>query len=135
MPWRTRSGSNGDSDRTDAGTVAVRSDQVRGASEIASHAQDGSALAGDYHDRMTHDSGISSVEPPAEELRRVQKQRQRFLIGFAVIEGIILAIAMVIVFGLELIDPAVGIWVIVAIALLGGGVLSAYLMISMRPKR
>lgn len=82
---------------------------------------------------MSHDPASSSVESRAAELRRTQEQqRQRIFISFAVIEGIILAIAILVIYVLELIDPALGVWVLIAIALVGGSLLSAYLVTSMR---
>lgn len=75
----------------------------------------------------------SPASTRAEELRRTQQKRQqRALIGFAVAEGFVLAIAVIVVYVLQLVDPVVGVWLLVAIALVGGGLLSTYLVTSMR---
>ncbi|WP_299298431.1 hypothetical protein [uncultured Brachybacterium sp.] len=84
---------------------------------------------------MNHLPASSSADAAAADSRRVQQERQRFFIAFAVMEGIVLALAAVLIYVLELIDPALGHWVLIAIALLGGGILSTYLVISMRPSR
>lgn len=78
---------------------------------------------------MTHTPGSSSVASPSNGDRSVQQQKlQRFFIAFAAIEGIILAAAVVLIYVLEVIDPAIGHWVLITIALLGGVVLSSYIM-------
>lgn len=75
----------------------------------------------------------SPASTRVEELRRTQQKRQqRALIGFAVAEGFVLAIAVIVVYVLQLVDPVVGVWLLVAIALVGGGLLSTYLVTSMR---
>ncbi|MFF3026505.1 hypothetical protein [Microbacterium sp. NPDC057944] len=56
----------------------------------------------------------------------------RTLVGFAVVEGILLALAVVVVYVLELVDPGAGMFIIVGVALLGGLVLSTFLMTHMR---
>ena len=75
----------------------------------------------------------SPASTRAEELRRTQQKRQqRALIGFAVAEGFVLAIAVIVVYVLQLVEPVVGVWLLVAIALVGGGLLSTYIVTSMR---
>ena len=75
----------------------------------------------------------SPASTRVEELRRTQQKRQqRALIGFAVAEGFVLAIAVIVVYVLQLVEPVVGVWLLVAIALVGGGLLSTYLVTSMR---
>ena len=82
---------------------------------------------------MSHEPGTHPVPTRADEIRHAQQKRQqRALIARALVEGAVLAVAVIAIFVLELIDPAVGIWVLVGIALLGGGALSTYLMISMQ---
>lgn len=72
---------------------------------------------GDGHDERT------------AALRRAQQQRlQRFMITFVMVEGVVLAAAVVAVFVLELIDPDLGIWLILAVALLGATALSTGLL-------
>lgn len=92
-----------------------------------------STRCADYDDRMSQDSGSRPADTRADELRHAQQQRQqRTLIAFALIEGFFLMVAMLAVYAFDLIDPSVGIWLIVALALFGGSLLSAYLVISMR---
>lgn len=75
----------------------------------------------------------SPASTRVEELRRTQQKRQqRALIGFAVAEGFVLAIAVIVVYVLQLVEPVVGVWLLVAIALVGGGLLSTYIVTSMR---
>ncbi len=64
----------------------------------------------------------------AELRRRQQAQRSRFFIRFAIVEAIVLVLAVVAVFVLELIDPDMGIWVLIALAALGSVILSGYLV-------
>lgn len=82
---------------------------------------------------MSQDPHGSPASTRVEELRRTQQKRQqRALIGFAVAEGFVLAIAVIVVYVLQLVEPVVGVWLLVAIALVGGGLLSTYLVMSMR---
>ncbi len=85
---------------------------------------------------MTSTPGNSSVASPEDEARRERQQKlQRFFVTFAVIEGILLAAAVVLIYVLEVIDPAIGHWVLIAIALLGGLVLSSYIMKNVQGNR
>jgi hypothetical protein len=85
---------------------------------------------------MTHSPSSSSVASSEDEARRERQQKlQRFFITFAVIEGVILAAAVVLIYVLEVIDPAIGHWVLIAIALLGGLVLSSYIMKNVQGNR
>lgn len=52
----------------------------------------------------------------------------RFFMGFALIEGVLLAAGVVAVYLLQLIDPEQGIWLLVAIGVLGAVVLSGSLL-------
>ncbi|QNN81940.1 hypothetical protein H3H54_11750 [Brachybacterium sp. Z12] len=80
---------------------------------------------------MSQDPVDRPADPRADQLRRDQQKRsQRTLIGFALVEGFVLAAAVVAIYVLELIDPSAGVWVLVAIALLSGGLLGTYIMIS-----
>lgn len=73
---------------------------------------------------MSYSLNGSSNDPRVDELKRQQQQRQtRLFIGFALIEGLALAVGVVVVFVLELIDPEQGVWILVIIALLGGSAL------------
>lgn len=69
----------------------------------------------------------------AAQLRRQHQQRlNRFFLMFAVVEGIVLVALVIIIYVLELIDPDVGIWLLLAVAALGGAFLSATLLRSVR---
>lgn len=82
---------------------------------------------------MSQDPAGHPASTRADELRRVQqKRRQRMLMAFALIEGLVLALAVIAIYVLRLIDPAMGVWVLVAIALVGGSALSAFLVLSLR---
>ncbi|WP_422115265.1 hypothetical protein [Brachybacterium sp. UNK5269] len=85
---------------------------------------------------MTSTPGNSSAVSPEDAARRDRQQKlQRFFVTFAVIEGVLLAAAVVLIYVLEVIDPAIGHWVLIAIALLGGLVLSSYLMKNVQGNR
>jgi hypothetical protein len=78
---------------------------------------------------MTYSLNSSSNDPRVDDLRRQhQKQLSRFFVTFALIEGVLLIAAAIAVYGLELIDPAQGIWILVGIAALGGFVMSGVLL-------
>lgn len=83
---------------------------------------------------MSDNPHSNPADERVEQARLRHRQEQtRFFMVFAMIEGALLAAAVVIVYVLELIDPAQGIWLILAIVLLSGGVLSTYLLT--RPQR
>lgn len=74
-----------------------------------------------------------STDARAAELRRrQQEQLTRFFIVFAVTEGLVLAVCVIAIFVLELVDPELGIWVLLAVAALGAAVLSGYLLTTTR---
>lgn len=80
---------------------------------------------------MTFDGGYD--DPRVVALRREQQRGQtRFLVGFAITEGILLLAAAALVYGFEIVDPEQGIWILVVIAVIGGLVLSLSLMSMMR---
>ena len=80
---------------------------------------------------MTFDGGWD--DPRVVALRDQQRRRQtRFFLVFALIEGFALLAATVLVYGFELVDPEQGIWILIAIAVAGGVVLSATLLSMMR---
>ncbi|ASK65083.1 hypothetical protein CFK39_03725 [Brachybacterium avium] len=64
--------------------------------------------------------------------RRQQERRSRVFVRFAIIEGVVLAAAVLAIFVLELIDPTIGIWVILVLAVLGSVILSGYLVTAAR---
>jgi len=78
---------------------------------------------------MSYSLNGSSSDDRVGALKREQQQRQtRFFVAFAVIEGLALAIAVVVVFVLQLVDPEQGIWVLVIIAVIGGFAMSMGLL-------
>ncbi|WP_194421054.1 hypothetical protein [Microbacterium abyssi] len=78
---------------------------------------------------MSYSLNGSSNDDRVDALKRQHQQRQtRFFIAFAIIEGIALLAGVVVVYLLELIDPEQGIWLLVAIALIGGFILSMSLV-------
>ena len=80
---------------------------------------------------MAFDGGYD--DPRVVALRREQQKRQsRFFLWFALIEGAVLLAAVILVYGFEIVDPDQGIWLLVAIAVIGGIVLSSSLLSMMR---
>ena len=81
------------------------------------------------------DTSASST-PAVDELRRAQSARmQRFFVRFALVEGAVLIAAVVLLFVVEIIDPAIGIWVLIALALIGASVLSTVLLSETRRRQ
>lgn len=68
----------------------------------------------------------------AGRVRAVQQEyaakQNRFLIVFAIIEGGLLALLGVLIYGVELIDPDVGLWILLGVAAIGGFTMMALLM-------
>lgn len=56
------------------------------------------------------------------------RRQTRLFVTFALIEGPVLLLLAVAIYGFELIDPEIGIWLIVAVALVGGFVMSALIV-------
>lgn len=82
---------------------------------------------------MSYSLNGSSNDDRVQALKREHQQRQtRFFITFALIEGLALAAAVVIVYVLELVDPEQGVWLLVGIAVIGGLVLSMGLLSMVR---
>lgn len=78
---------------------------------------------------MTYSLNAGSNDPRLAALRERQQQEQkRLFITFAAIEGLLIAAALVVVYLLGVIDPEQGVWVLVAIAALGGFVFSTMLL-------
>ena len=74
-------------------------------------------------------AGESSIEARVRAVTADFGRRQtRLFITFALIEGPVLLLLAVAIYGFELIDPEVGIWFIVAVAVVGGFLMSALLM-------
>lgn len=81
------------------------------------------------------DTSASSTTA-VDELRRAQSARmQRFFVRFALVEGTVLIAAVVLLFVVEIIDPAIGIWVLIALALIGASVLSTVLLSETRRRQ
>lgn len=74
-------------------------------------------------------AGESSIE---ERVRAVNadfgRRQTRLFITFALVEGPVLLLLAVVIYGFELMDPEIGIWFIVAVAVIGGFLMSMLLM-------
>lgn len=80
---------------------------------------------------MTFDGGWN--DPRVVALRDEQRRRQtRFFLTFALIEGAALLAAVILIYGFEIVEPDQGVWILVAIAVVGGIVLSSSLLSMMR---
>lgn len=77
---------------------------------------------------MSH-AGESSIDARVRAVEKEYMSRQtRLFVTFALIEGPILLLLAVAIYGFELIDPEIGIWFIVAVAVVGGFLMSMLLM-------
>ncbi|PVE98024.1 MULTISPECIES: hypothetical protein [unclassified Microbacterium] len=77
---------------------------------------------------MTY-AGDSSIDARVREVVADFGRRQtRLFVTFALVEGAVLAVLVAVIYGFGLIDPEIGIWYIVAVALLGGFLLSMFLV-------
>ena len=77
---------------------------------------------------MSH-AGESSIDARVRAVEREYMSRQtRLFVRFALIEGPVLLLLAVAIYGFELIDPEIGIWFIVAVAVVGGFLMSMLLM-------
>lgn len=77
---------------------------------------------------MSH-AGESSIDARVRAVEKEYMSRQtRLFITFALIEGPVLVLLAVAIYGFELIDPEIGIWFIVAVAVVGGFLMSMLLM-------
>lgn len=83
---------------------------------------------------MTY-AGDSSIDARVRAVVADYARRQtRLFLTFALVEGAVLAVLVAVVYGFELIDPDVGIWYIVAAALIGGFLLSTLLVRMMQAR-
>jgi hypothetical protein len=74
-------------------------------------------------------AGDSSINARVDAVNKEYLARQtRLFVTFALIEGPLLLIGAVLIYGLEIVDPEVGVWFLVAVALIGGAVLSMLLL-------
>ena len=74
-------------------------------------------------------AGESSIEARVRAVNADFGRRQtRLFVTFALIEGPVLLLLAVAIYGFELIDPEIGIWFIVAVAVIGGFLMSMLLM-------
>lgn len=74
-------------------------------------------------------AGESSIEARVRAVNSDFGRRQtRLFVTFALIEGPVLLLLAVAIYGFEVIDPEIGIWFIVAVALVGGFLLSMFLV-------
>ncbi|WP_435748460.1 hypothetical protein [Microbacterium sp. PMB16] len=77
---------------------------------------------------MTY-AGDSSIDARVREVVADYGRRQtRLFLTFALIEGVVLAVLAIVIYGFELIEPEIGIWYIVAVAAIGGFLLSMALV-------
>lgn len=73
------------------------------------------------------------------QVRRITEEfarrRARMFVAFACIEGAVLVGAVVVVYVLKLVDPDLGMWIMIAVALLGALVLSAMIIRQMQAQQ
>jgi len=81
---------------------------------------------------MTDYSTEAQVRRISEEFAR---KRSRMFVAFACIEGAMLAGAVIVVFVLKLVDPNLGVWILVALALVGSLVLSTMIIQQIRAQQ
>lgn len=87
-----------------------------------------------YRGLMTY-AGDSSIDARVRAVVADYGRRQtRLFLTFALVEGVVLAALVAVVYGFELIDPDVGIWYIVAVAVAGGFLLSMFLVRMMQAR-
>lgn len=80
-------------------------------------------------------AGDSSIEARVQAVEAHFRARQtRLFLGFALVEGPVLLILAVAIYGFEVIDPDLGIWLLVAVALVGGFLMSALLVRQMQAR-
>lgn len=80
-------------------------------------------------------AGDSSIEARVQAVEAHFRARQtRLFLGFALVEGPVLLVLAVAIYGFEVIDPDLGIWLLVAVALIGGFLMSALLVRQMQAR-
>lgn len=75
---------------------------------------------------LADDSSINARVRAVETHFRARQTR--LFLGFALVEGPVLLVLAVAIYGFEVIDPDLGIWLLVAVALVGGFLMSALLL-------
>ncbi|WP_314427951.1 hypothetical protein [uncultured Microbacterium sp.] len=74
-------------------------------------------------------AGESSIDARVRAVQKEYMSRQtRLFVTFALIEGPVLVLLAIAIYGVELIDPEIGIWIIVAVAVVGGFLMTMLLM-------
>ncbi|MFS0853484.1 hypothetical protein [Microbacterium sp. 179-I 3D4 NHS] len=77
---------------------------------------------------MSH-AGESSIDARVRAVEQEYARRQtRLFVRFALIEGALLLLGAVLVFGFEVVDPDIGVWFLLGVALVGGFLLSMLLV-------
>lgn len=80
-------------------------------------------------------TGDSSVGGRERDVEKDYAQRQTKLFrNFALVEGSVLLIVVLVVYVLGLVDPEIGVWILAGVALLGGMTLSTLLMRHMKAR-
>jgi nitrate reductase NapE component len=76
-----------------------------------------------------------SIDARVQAVEAHFRARQtRLFLGFALVEGPVLLILAVAIYGFGVIDPDIGIWVLVAVALVGGFLMSTLLVRQMQAR-
>jgi RsiW-degrading membrane proteinase PrsW (M82 family) len=81
-----------------------------------------------YRGGMTY-AGDSSIDARVRAVETDFNARQtKLFIRFALIEGAVLLLLAVLIFGFEIIDPDIGVWFLVGVAVIGGFLMSMLLL-------
>lgn len=83
-------------------------------------------------DGMTDYSTQAQVQRVTEEFGR---KRARMFLAFAFIEGALLVGAVLTIYGMKLVEPRTGVWIMLVIVILGGIVMTAMILTQMRAQR
>lgn len=76
-----------------------------------------------------------SIDARVQAVEAHFRARQtRLFLGFALVEGPVLLILTVAIYGFGVIDPDIGIWLLVAVALIGGFLMSTLLVRQMQAR-
>lgn len=80
------------------------------------------------------DTGDSIAARVSAVEKEYAARQSKLFVRFATVEAVLIAIAVLVVYVFELIDPDVGIWILLAIGAIGAFSLSALLMRHMRAR-